>query len=325
MYALAGVSFYIVLPSLLATFGELPRLRGIGWWFFLLLFVLESASFWCLWTVQRLALGVRRVFDVACSQLAGNSVSHALPGGAAAGGVLQYRMLVQAGLNAATVTTALTAVGLLDLATLFSLPILALPSIITGQQTQPPLVLGAIVGAILFVLLGSFAALALGSDGAVRWVARTAAKVVRRFRRRRKIDPDLVAERTIASRNLVRRTLAGSWRRAVPAAYGNALLDVAALQAAIFATGAGFHPSLTVLAYVAAAVLAMIPLTPGGVGFVEAGLTGMLTLIGATGAQAVLATLLYRLFSYWLPMLSGAVAWALFKRRHPAVAAAGAG
>ena len=214
MYALAGVSFYIVLPSLLATFGELPRLRGIGWWFFLLLFALESASFWCLWTVQRLALGVRRVFDVACSQLAGNAVSHALPGGAAAGGVLQYRMLVQAGLNAATVTTALTAVGLLDLATLFSLPILALPSIITGQQTQPPLVLGAIVGAILFVLLGSFAALALGSDGAVRWVARTAAKVVRRFRRRRKIDPDLVAERTIASRNLVRRTLGGSWRRA---------------------------------------------------------------------------------------------------------------
>jgi uncharacterized protein (TIRG00374 family) len=122
----------------------------------------------------------------------------------------------------------------------------------------------------------------------------------------------------------VRRTLGGSWRRAVPAAYGNALLDVAALQAAIFATGAGFHPSLTVLAYVAAAVLAMIPLTPGGVGFVEAGLTGMLTLIGATGAQAVLATLLYRLFSYWLPMLAGAVAWALFKRRHPAVAVAGA-
>ena len=319
-YALAGVSFYIVLPSLLATFGELPGLRGIGWWFFPLLFAFEAASFWCLWVVQRLALGVRRVFDVACSQLAGNAVSRALPGGAAAGGVLQYRMLVQVGLDPATVTTALTAVGLLDMATLFSLPVLALPSIVTGQLSQPPLVLGAIIGAVLFVLLGAVGAVALGSDGAVRWVARTAATVLKRIRKRRHIEPDVVAERTLASRNLVRRTLGSSWRRAVPAAYGNALFDVAALQAAIFATGAGFHPSLTLLAYVAANVLAMIPLTPGGVGFVEAGLTGMLTLIGATGAQAVLATLLYRLFSYWLPMLAGAVAWALFKRRHPGVA-----
>ena len=45
----------------------------------------------------------------------------------------------------------------------------------------------------------------------------------------------------------------------------------------------------------------MIPITPGGLGFVEAGLTGVLTLAGVTPEHAVLATLLYRLFSYWLP------------------------
>jgi uncharacterized membrane protein YbhN (UPF0104 family) len=31
----------------------------------------------------------------------------------------------------------------------------------------------------------------------------------------------------------------------------------------------------------------------------------------------VLATLAYRLFSYWLPVPFGAVAWLLFRRRHP--------
>ena len=44
------------------------------------------------------------------------------------------------------------------------------------------------------------------------------------------------------------------------------------------------------LAFCAAQVLAQIPITPGGLGFVEAGLTGMLTLVGVSAGAAVLAT-----------------------------------
>jgi uncharacterized protein (TIRG00374 family) len=75
------------------------------------------------------------------------------------------------------------------------------------------------------------------------------------------------------------------------------------------------------LAFVLASVLAMIPLTPGGLGFVEAGLTGALTVAGVPAAAAVLATLLYRLFSYWLPLPAGAVAATLFARRRRPVEA----
>ena len=70
------------------------------------------------------------------------------------------------------------------------------------------------------------------------------------------------------------------------------------------------------LAYVAAATLSMIPITPGGLGFVEAGLAGVLTLAGASPDEAVLATLLYRLFSYWLPLPLGLGASIWFSRRH---------
>ena len=65
----------------------------------------------------------------------------------------------------------------------------------------------------------------------------------------------------------------------------------------------------------AAAVLGMIPLTPGGLGFVEAGLTGTLTLAGIPAAKAVLATLAYRLVSYWLPLVAGPVAAVVHVRR----------
>jgi hypothetical protein len=66
----------------------------------------------------------------------------------------------------------------------------------------------------------------------------------------------------------------------------------------------------------------MIPITPGGLGFVEAGLTAMLTLAGIPAAQATVATLAYRLVSYWLPLAAGGVAWPMFRRAYPVAAGA---
>jgi uncharacterized protein (TIRG00374 family) len=126
-----------------------------------------------------------------------------------------------------------------------------------------------------------------------------------------------MADRLLASRNLVRGSLSASWKVAVPAAFGNQFFDYLALETSLLAVGADVNLFLVLLAYVAAAVLAMIPITPGGLGFVEAGLTGVLALAGVSPEHAVLATLLYRLFSYWLPLPAGLVASVLFGRRHP--------
>ena len=81
-------------------------------------------------------------------------------------------------------------------------------------------------------------------------------------------------------------------------------------------SGVVAEPTLVLLAYVAAALLGMIPLTPGGLGFVEAGLTAMLALAGVAGAAAAVATLAYRLISFWLPIPIGGLAYAVFRRRY---------
>lgn len=60
----------------------------------------------------------------------------------------------------------------------------------------------------------------------------------------------------------------------------------------------------------------MIPVTPGGLGLVEASLSGFLVLAQVDASQAVLATLGYRLASYWLPLCAGPVAYALFRIRY---------
>jgi uncharacterized protein (TIRG00374 family) len=123
-------------------------------------------------------------------------------------------------------------------------------------------------------------------------------------------------ERFPRERDRVRHTLGERWWEALLYASGRWVLDYLALLGALTAVGANPRPSLVLLAYCAAQALGSLPLTPGGLGFVEAGLTGTLALAGVPAAQAVVATLAYRLVSYWLPIPAGGVAAIVHRRRY---------
>ena len=314
MLVVTGVALYLVLPGLIAMFGSLPQLEEVFPAWFVPIFVLEAAAFWCIWALMRIALHTDKWFDVACAQLTGNALSRALPGGAATGGATMYQMLSRSGFDGATASTALTAVGLLSTATLFVLPVLALPAIVFGIAVNSELVQGAILGGVFGIFLLTGASILLVSDRVVRGVGRALDWFVQHVLRRPAPVPGM-SQRLVVSRDFVRTALAESWKRAVPAALGNQLFDFLALYVSLLAVGSRVDPVLVLLAFVAGSALAMIPITPGGLGFVEAGLTGVLTLAGVTAEHAVLAVLLYRLFSYWLPLPAGLLASILFRRR----------
>jgi hypothetical protein len=165
----------------------------------------------------------------------------------------------------------------------------------------------------LFLVVFAFSAWMIRSDRAIAAVGSAVGWIATRLHIG---DGQSVRTRVIESRDVIRDQLRHSWKRAVPAAAANQLLDFLALEASLLAVGASVDPFLVLLAFVAAATLSMIPITPGGLGFVEAGLAGVLTLAGASPDEAVLATLLYRLFSYWLPLPLGLGASIWFSRRH---------
>jgi uncharacterized protein (TIRG00374 family) len=79
--------------------------------------------------------------------------------------------------------------------------------------------------------------------------------------------------------------------------------DVLTLYAALRAFGV--HPPLVplVLAYATGFVMTALPLPAGGSGGVEAGLTFSLNAVGIPIAPALLATLVYRVFTLWLPVI----------------------
>lgn len=317
--AVTGVGLYAVWPTLLETLGAAPRLQRIAPVWFVVMVAAEVGSFVCLWYLTRLTLRGAPLHLVATTQLVSNAISRVVPGGAATGGAAQYQMLVRGGIDPVTVGTGVTAVSLITVGTVFVLPLAALPGIFTGLVIPEALQAAVVIGAVVIVLLLAVGAAFLLADAPLRQVGRLLNWLLPRlpWRRRRDDEPDMV-ERLCTSRDQLRGVLGRHWQWAVAQSVGKVALDYGALVAALAALGADTRPGLVVLAFVAANALGMVPITPGGLGFVEAGLTSTLTLAGVPARTAVTATLAYRLVSYWLPLAAGPVAYLAYRRRYGA-------
>lgn len=309
------IALYVLWPSLITVFESWPELLRISPAWFVAMVGLEAASFGCAWGLQRLSLRTDRWFAVATAQLGGNAVSRIVPGGAAAGGAAQFKMLVDAGVPAARVGSGLATASLISTGTLFALPLLSVPAALLGRPVPGGLAQAAWLGALVFVIGFAAGWFLIRDEAALRGVGRAFQWVGNRLRRSRPDRTDL-PDVLWAERNEIVNTLGSTWWEALLFSAGNWLFDYLALLAALAAAGARPRPTLVLLAYAASMVLAMIPITPGGLGFVEAGLVGLLALAGVSGAQASLATLAYRMVSFWLPLPLGAVAVGFHRRRY---------
>jgi uncharacterized protein (TIRG00374 family) len=312
----AFVSLYLLWPSVGEVFNQWRSLTRLKPEWVAIALGVEALSFLSVWELQRIALQTKRWFPVATSQLAGNAFGRIIPGGAAAAGALQYRMLVRAGLPGGRIASSLAAVSALLIGAVLALPLLSLPAIVGGTPVASGLANAAYLGAAVFVLMLGGGVAVFMWDGPLAVVGDWLERALNATIRRKKPVTDL-ADRLLEERDILRSAFGRRWEGAVLAAAGKSIFDYLALVACLRAVGAEPNPSLVLLAYVAGAILAMLPFTPGGLGFVEAGLVGMLVLAGVGATAAAVATLAYRLVSFWLPIPVGGAGYALFRRRYP--------
>jgi uncharacterized protein (TIRG00374 family) len=310
---LTAISFYFVGPSVIEVFSSWDQVSQLDPIWLLLTAACQIVAFWFLWSLQRLVLRTDRWFPVITSQLAGNAFSRVLPGGAATGAATQYRLLRSAGISTATAGSGMTAAGLLQLGTTLALPVIALPAVIVGGPAPKSLLNAAWIGAVFFIVLSVLAVAVIADDRPLTWVGQGFDALRRRAGR--SVDAP-AARGLLRERTELKNALGERWREATLDAVGRAAFDFFTLLAALAAFGSNARPSLVLLAFASAQLLGMIPLTPGGLGFVEAGLTGMLTLAGVSPGDAVSAALIYRLMSFWIPIPLGLAAGVVHQRRY---------
>ncbi|GMU77495.1 MAG: hypothetical protein AMXMBFR46_02950 [Acidimicrobiia bacterium] len=316
LLVLTGVSLYLLAPSIGEVFSAWDRLDEFNPIALPLVLVLETASFACVWLLQAIALRSVRWDAIVLSQLTANLFNRVTPGGGATGTAVQARMLQRAGFNLTTAATAVTVQSLLVTAALVALPVFVIPGVLTGTALPASLLQAAWTGVAVFAVMCGVGAILLATRRPVHALGRGVERLVNVFRTRRPKVTGL-GDRLLEERDEIRVTMGSRWLEAVGAAVGRWGFEYLVLLLALYAIDARPNPWSVLLAFVVASLLSMIPITPGGLGFVEAGLTATLAAAGIAPQEAVAATLLFRLVSFWLPLPVGVIAGWWFRRRYP--------
>jgi len=155
----------------------------------------------------------------------------------------------------------------------------------------------------------------LRSDRVMRWVGRMCQRAVACVPRCH--PPHDLATRVVDERDRVREALHQRPVLAITGAVGHSIGEYFALYASLLAAGTRPSPAVVLAAYIAGNAAGMIPFTPGGVGFVEAGLSAVLVVSGSAEAPALAGVAVYRLATTWLPVIAGVAAylWSRTRRR----------
>ncbi|MBI4932272.1 MAG: flippase-like domain-containing protein [Actinobacteria bacterium] len=279
-----------------------PALLGLG-------LTLQILALFCYSLLTRAALGESnhaisrfRLFRI---QMSTKALSSIVPGGSAAGSALGYRLMTLSGVQGADAGFALATAGLGSAVMLNVILWVGLIISIPARGVNALYGTAAVAG---IIIMGGAAALVFGlMEGAgraeklLRWLARKggfnedrAGAAVRQVGGRLE---DLAADRQLLVR--VAFWAAANW-----------VLDMASLWVFLRAFGPAADPDALVIAFGLANVLAVIPITPGGLGIIEGVLIPTLVGFGITRSEATLGVLSYRFAQYWFPILLGAVMYA---------------
>ncbi|HSK26869.1 MAG TPA: lysylphosphatidylglycerol synthase transmembrane domain-containing protein [Jiangellales bacterium] len=203
---------------------------------------------------------------------------------------VNIRLLTRAGVPGAlaTASVAATQVG----AVAVTLPLIAVLAVLTGSSASAGLELPTTALLVAGGLVGVAALLVL--------VPRVRSRAVRGWR-------------DFAQRGLPRLLDVLGSPRKLAQAIGGILLQTAAFvlcfEACLLALGSSAPVAALAVVFLAGNTVGTAVPTPGGLGAVEAALTAGLTAIGIPAAVAVPGVLLFRLVTFWLPILPGWLAW----------------
>ena len=304
----AIIIYFFVLP-LIPGFGkavsELAKVRpsllvlGLG---------LELAALFAYSLLTHAALGdsrhsisIWRLFRI---QLSTKSVSEVLPAGSAASSALGFKLLTSSGVPGPDAGFALATAGLGSAVVLNLILWVGLIASIPGQGVNAAYGSAALVGVILMlVATGLVVGLIDGQGRAERSIKWIATKL--------RMDPDNAADvlRQLGFRLQGLAREPGLKERVFVWALLNWLLDMAALWVFLLAFGAEVDLRNLIVAFGLANIMAVVPITPGGLGIVEGIYIPTLVGFGLTRSVATVGVLSYRIAQYWMPLIVGAIVY----------------
>lgn len=313
LLVLAVVIEYLVLPQLAGTHNWLSLLANANWWWVGAGLGAELASLVAFSLATRVLLpaeqrpGLWRLWRI---DLAGIAVSHAVPGGAAAGTALGYRLLHRSGVEPGSATFAKLGQGAVSVVVLQALLLSSLAIAIPLHGSSPLYVTAALIGAGLAAAVAALTVLLLRAEAPL---SRAAGAITSRLPRLTRDSGTRLVQRLATDIRAVARQ-PRRFAASVGWSAANWLLDALALWCSIAAFGHLLGYDGVLVPFCLANTASWIPLTPSGLGIVEGVIIPSLVGFATPRGIAVLGCTTWRLINFWLPIPAGAAAYLTLPR-----------
>lgn len=307
--------YFLLFPQISNYEDAADRIRNMAWEWVVALVIAGVANIGLYSLTVNAAirgLGYWRGF---LERQAGFMISNVIPGGGAVAVGTQASILnyyrVRPSMSAAAVAADAAYTYLFTL----GMPALAVGLLATRQNTSGLLKATAIFGVILFVVSLVGLLMILHSENGARRIGRWGEKIAAPIWRRFKKPPPDLQTGLVNFRNDAHDLMRRRWVALAITNVVAQLMPFVVLLCALGGLGA-FPDSVDLLqafaAYSVAILLVSFPITPGGLGTVDATLIALLVSFGVDNATAVAADLVWRLVWFLPQLVIGAICMGIF-------------
>jgi uncharacterized protein (TIRG00374 family) len=243
-------------------------------------------------------------------------ISNVVPAGGAFGLGVQYAMLSGYGYGPAPTSTAIAATTLWNLLVTLALPVVGVLLLLAEGEVQSNEVLGAVVGLLAVVAMVVVLVLVLRSEGIARRIGGWGDALVHRFRK--SADPDTATRAILHFRDTTKDVVFNRWRLLTVTSVAQQLCQFLILAVAFYAIAgdsSGVNPAELFAAFALARLAGFIPITPGGLGTVDAALVALMHQFGADKDVALAADLVWRAASFFPQVFIGVVTFLIWRKQ----------
>ena len=314
-------TFFFVLPRIADYRDVWGVVKTLTWEEFLALAVVAVANVLTYappWQAALPGLGFRQAFVVTQASTASTYVA---PGGPAPGMAVSFAMLRGWGFSGRPVALAVTVTGVWNQLVIFGFPPIALWLLTSEGGDDPLLRTMALVGAVVLGAVVAGLIVGVWSAQLARKIGDVAARLVswlKRLARRKRVGWD--GESFVRFRHETMGLLRRRWHVITLATLAGHLSVFAVLLVSLRVLDVPASEVTLIEAFAAwsvVRVLGSLPITPGGLGIVELGLTSLLVGFGGGQAEVVAAVLVYRFLTMVPTLVLGLAAAATWRRHQP--------
>ncbi len=271
------------------------------------------------WFVQVCSLPGLRTSQAAVAMQSATAVANVVPAGAAVGIGTTYAIYSSWGFPRSAVALALLVSGVWNNFVKVGMPIVALALLALQGDASSALLTASLAGVAILVAAVVLFGLMLRSADLARRIGTTVERAVSRFRRvRAPGDMTPWGEAAVRFRSETIGLLRCRWLPLSVATLVSHLslflvLLVALRHVGVSASEVSWAQALGAFSFVR--LVSALPVTPGGLGVVELGLTAALVVAGGDRERVVAGVLVFRSLTYLLPIPLGALAYVVWLRR----------